>query len=156
MLHKQKTSKTRKKQKKIKTKTQTEAEVVNNAEENTPNREINVIIEEGAILTHVINPEVITNDNAEIKLKLKQAPEKTKSFYIHEVGKENNDPLAQFSVKKGVDEETEDFDFDEVEDKPTFTIALYEKEHDTQIISNKLQISIPGTHISFFSFFSLN
>ena len=100
-------------------------------------------------MSYLIKPEAITTDNVEIKLWLKQPPQtKTKSFYIYEIGKEDNDPIAQFSVKKGVNEDTEDLDLDEIDDKSNFTIALYEKEHDKQTISNTLQLSIPGTHPS--------
>ena len=106
---------------------------------------VTTTIQKSDIFSYLIKPEAITTDTIEIKLWIKQAPtRKAKSFYIYEIGKEDNDPVAQFSMRKGQNEEVEDLDLDEIEDKSSFTIALYEKEHDKIPISNKLQLSIPG------------
>ena len=106
---------------------------------------ITTIIQKGNTSSYLIKPEAITNDTIEIKLWIKDAPtRKSKSFYIYEIGKEDDDPVAQFSMRKGQNEEVEELDLDEIEDKSSFIIALYEKEHDTKPISNKLQLSIPG------------
>ena len=107
-------------------------------------RNINTTIQQSHILPYLLTPTSIKSDEVEIKLWIKDAPtRKSKSFYIYEIGRENDDPVAQISMRKGQNEEVEDLDLDEISDKSSFSIALYEKEHDTKPISNKLHLSIP-------------
>eukprot|EP01083_Nonionella_stella_P307981 1084858_1 len=63
------------------------------------------IIKKGDLLSHFIKPTTITDEEVTIKLSISQPTEKTKSFYLHECGKEVNDAVAQYSVKKGEKED---------------------------------------------------
>eukprot|EP01083_Nonionella_stella_P139219 424213_1 len=100
------------------------------------------IIKKGDLLSHFIKPTTITDEEVTIMLSLSKPTEKTKSFYLHECGKEVNDAVAQYSVKKGEKEDYQDLDLDEFDQK-AFSVALYGKAHDTNSISNALQITVP-------------
>eukprot|EP01084_Bolivina_argentea_P029890 55456_1 len=99
-------------------------------------QEVNVNIERSNIFEYFIEPNSIKNDSVEITLSLYKPVIRTQNFYIYECGREDNDCAAQYSFKKGQDREIEELDLDEINNKKSFKIALYQNEHDTQSISN--------------------
>ncbi len=102
------------------------------------------VIKKGECFKFFIEPTAITKDNVEIKLTLNKPIESKISYYIYECGKEQGEPVAEFLLKKGVIEDFEDLDLDEIDDTKLFNIALYENENDTKPISNVLKLSMPG------------
>ena len=107
-----------------------------------PSDEPTTIISKGEIYSHYIQPISITNDEMMVKLSLTEAVPKNKSFFFHEVGKEES--LAQVMIRKGKKSVEDEIDIDEIEDKSLFSIAAYSKDDRKQPLSNIVQMSVPG------------